>query len=181
MQMAVSTRRWTIADWERLPRDGNRYEVVAGELFVTPMPTPGHQIVVQRLWEALIPYVRRWGLGSVFAAGVDVFVGADEVVEPDLAVFGVPEEALPKRWKDAPTPILVAEVRSESTWRRDVGPKRHLYTSGRINVYWIVDREERTVRVVQPDLADAVIADVLRWHPAGAGEPLEVELSGIFR
>jgi Uma2 family endonuclease len=104
MPMAASTRRWTIADWERLPRDGNRYEVVAGELFVTPMPTPAHQIVVQRLWEALLPYVRRWNLGSVFAAGVDVFVGADEV-----------------------------------------------------------------------------IADVLRWHPAGAGEPLEIELGAIFR
>lgn len=50
MKMAESTRRWTIADWERLPYDGNCREVVAGELFVTPMPSPGDQIVVQRLW-----------------------------------------------------------------------------------------------------------------------------------
>lgn len=181
MQMAVRTRRWTIAEWKRLPRDGNRYEVVAGELFVTPMPAPRHQIVVQRLWEALLPYVRRWSLGSVFAAGVDVFFGANEVAEPDLAVFGVPEEALPKRWKEAPAPILVAEVRSDSTWRRDVGPKRRLYTSGRIDVYWMADPDERTVRVVRPDRPDEVVADVLRWQPAGAGEPLEIELSAIFR
>ncbi len=180
MHMAISTRRWTIAEWERLPRDGNRYEVVAGELFVTPMPAPGHQIVVQRLWEALLPYVRRWGLGSVFAAGVDLFFGADEVAEPDLAVFGVPEEALPKRWKDAPAPILVAEVRSDSTWRRDVGPKRRLYTSRRIAVYWMVDPEERTVRVVRPGWPDEMVTDALRWHPAGAGDPLEIALSAIF-
>src|SRR3954469_3613683 len=65
MHMAVTTKRWTRADLEHLPDDGNRYEVVRGELFVTPMPRSAHQQIVYAFAEELGEYARANELGEV--------------------------------------------------------------------------------------------------------------------
>ena len=49
MGMAISVPRFTVDDLDRLPDDGNRYELLDGTLLVTPSPTSAHQIVVNRL------------------------------------------------------------------------------------------------------------------------------------
>lgn len=106
---------------------------------------------------------------------------AADVVMPDAAVYPFTREDLPKSWADAPRPILVAEIRSPATCRRDVGRKRDLYVALGILEYWIVDADARTVAVVRPDRPDEVMSDVLRWHPAGASYPLEIDLAALMR
>ena len=54
--MALETRPWTRADLDRLPEDGNKYEVIDGALFVTPAPSAIHQRIVAWLSEALTPF-----------------------------------------------------------------------------------------------------------------------------
>ena len=49
MAMAISVPRYTLADLERFPDDGNRYELLDGVLIVTPSPSNAHQIIVNRL------------------------------------------------------------------------------------------------------------------------------------
>ena len=181
MQMAPATKSWTVAERDRLPDDGNRYEVVGGELFVTPMPVPRHQEVVKRLFLPVHTFVEAHGLGSAYESGTDVILSEHDVVVPDVAVYTFRGDELPVRWSEAPKPILVVEVRSDSTWRRDVGPKRRLYVAGEVPEYWIVNDEARTVTVVRPGQEDVIVSDVLRWQPAGAPVPLEISLAGVFR
>ncbi|MFI5309854.1 MAG: Uma2 family endonuclease [Gemmatimonadales bacterium] len=179
--MASDTATWTVAERDRLPDDGNRYEVIGGELFVTPAPSMRHQLIVNELFMLLDPFVREGRLGTVLARETEVSEGDDNVVVPDIAVYPFTRKTPPKSWADAPRPILVAEIRSSITWRRDIGPKRRLYLSLGIPEYWIVDPDQRALTVVRPDCADERVTGVVRWQPAGAASPFEVNLATLLR
>jgi Uma2 family endonuclease len=179
--MATETATWTVAQRDRLPDDGNRYEVVGGELFVTPAPSLRHALIVRELWALLSPYVREHGLGIEFGSHTDVIGGEKDVVMPDFNVFPFTRETAPASWAEAPRPILVAEVRSPTTWRRDVGPKRDLYLALGVPDYWIVDPDERAVTVVRAGHADQRVTGILRWHPAGASKALEIDVATLLR
>lgn len=179
MHMAQETHIWTRADLQRLPDDGNTYEVVCGELFVTPAPRARHQEIIVVLARRLSRYVESHALGDVHQArSVMVFEGSE--VQPDIMVRGkVPPP--PPEWEDAPLPFLVVEVLSGATRRRDLVQKRALYLDAGVAEYWIVDGEHRTIRVVRPQHEDEIVADELRWHPAGASEPLVLDIASLFR
>lgn len=179
MHMATPGRKWTIAELYRLPDDGNRYELVRGELFVTPPPTDEHETIAARLTRILDPYVAANGLGLVYRPRAVVRIGRNTEVEPDLMVRQ-PQNRPRATWKGAPLPVLIVEVLSDSTWRRDHVAKRTTYLAAGIPEYWIVDGVERTVCVVRPGRDDLVVTKVLSWHPTGAAEPLEVRLHEVF-
>jgi Uma2 family endonuclease len=177
MSMPVTVKRWTISELHRLPDDGNKYEVVRGELFVTPSPTPEHETIAAQLARALEPYVRRHSLGLVYRPRAVIRARRSEV-EPDIAV----RQPIPRStsWLAAPLPILVVEILSPATRRRDQVQKRNFYMSLSIPEYWIVDDEERTVRVVRPDRDDVVADRVVRWNPAGVRRALRIDVGTIF-
>ena len=88
MHMTLKVRKWTRADLERLPDDGNSYEVIRGALFVTPPPSVDHEEVLARLSAILTGYVERHGLGRVYhPRAVIRFEGSE--AEPDLMVRAV--------------------------------------------------------------------------------------------
>ena len=141
MRMAFETRPWTQADLDRLPDDGNRYELLGGELLVTPPPSEEHQAIVDWLAEKLFPFVGEHGLGRLsFPRSVVVFGGSQ--VEPDLMVR--PRSPL-RGWDNAPLPLLVVEVLSKSTRRRDLHQKRDFYVDMGVPEYWAIDPEARAV------------------------------------
>ncbi|HSH76314.1 MAG TPA: Uma2 family endonuclease, partial [Longimicrobiales bacterium] len=76
---------WTYSDYARLPDDGNRYEVIDGELLVTPSPSPLHQRVAFRLAAILDPFVAEHGLGIVIP-DVDLLFRTGQFLRPDLLV-----------------------------------------------------------------------------------------------
>ena len=178
MHMATAAKRWTLEEVHRLPDDGNKYELVRGELFLTPPPTDGHETVGARLTAILVPYVREHRLGYVFhPRAVLRFEGSE--VEPDLMVrqsHPDPEGS----WDDAPIPILVIEIISDSTRRRNRGPKRELYMDAGVAEYWIVDAGTSTITAVRPAQDDLVARDQLIWASAGAATPLVVEVAEVF-
>ena len=89
MAMPAAPRRWTLDDLDRLPDDGNKYEVVRGRLFVTPAPAPRHEVVLARLARILEPYVDARKLGQVYRPRA-VIRFEDSEVEPDLMVRAEP-------------------------------------------------------------------------------------------
>ena len=178
MHMAVRTRRWTRADLVRLPDDGNRYEVVRGELFVTPAPSTYHQAVVDVLSDCLRHYVNALRLGHVAQApSAVVFEGSE--VQPDLLVRArtLPP---PATWDEMPVPFLVVEILSRSTRRRDLTAKRSLYLDAGVAEYWIVDLDQRSIRVVRAG-AEQLLTETLQWRPVGAAEPLVLDIAAMFR
>ena len=180
MAMPGIIEGWTLADLHRLPDDGNRYELVGGELFVTPPPSVGHQELVEVLAELLLPYVMAHHLGRLRFPRSVIRRGRDNEVEPDLMVRPV-STRLPQSWEQAPVPLLVVEVVSAATRRRDRVRKRAFYLDMGIPEYWIVDREHRLITVVRQDADDADYSDELAWHPAGADAPLIIDVALLFR
>lgn len=163
------------------PEDGNRYEVVYGELLVTPAPRPWHEEVWGRLYEALRAYVRTEPVGHVFGSRSDISWGPDTLVSPDIIVVPL-AEARTLQWAQMQHLLLVVEVLSPSSTRGDRFTKRRLYQERRIPLYWVVDGEERLVEVWTPETPfPHVERERLTWHPEGAAGPLTFELSELFR
>jgi Uma2 family endonuclease len=176
--MATATKRWTLEELHSLPDDGNKYELVRGELFVTPPPTDSHETIAARLTDILGPFVREQRLGHVYRPRA-VFRAEGSEVEPDLMVRQVHPDPNGS-WDDAPIPILIVEIISDSTRRRDRGPKRDFYMDSGIGEYWIVDSGTATITRIRPGEPDHVVRDRLIWAPSEASAPLVVGLSAII-
>lgn len=179
MHMATKLKRWTLEELHSLPDDGNRYELIRGDLFVTPAPSPAHEAIVNALAEIIDPYVRIHALGKVFRPRAVIRI-EDSETEPDLMVRRVPYP-LPANWADMPRPTLVVEVLSETTRRRDHVDKRRLYVDATIPDYWIVDGDARRIVVVRPGFDDVSTNGLVRWHPESAADPLVLDAAELFR
>ena len=179
MLMAAPTRPWTRADLERLPDDGNRYEVLDGALLVTPLPGSPHQRATVNLTVALQHHCRTHALGFVVAPGP--VPHGDSELQPDIAVVLDPTLPFDAAWSSHPPPSLVVEVLSGSTRRRDVGIKRAAYLHWGIAEYWIVEPRARSVTVVRPGREDQEEAESVVWRPGRDAPSLEIQLSEIFR
>jgi Uma2 family endonuclease len=179
MHTAPPGKHWTLEEVHALPEDGNKYELVYGELWVTPGPTEQHNDIVARLTAILVPYVLAQGLGLVYHPRAVFRVGREVEVEPDEMVRR-PHPDPDGSWETAPLPILMIEVVSPSSRRRDYGEKRTLYMDRQIPEYWIVDGDRRAITVVRPGRDPEIVTDRLTWAPAGAGEPLTFDLTRVF-
>src|SRR5438046_1199462 len=173
MQRTTKVTKWTLAALHSLPDDGNKYELIHGELFVTPAPTDDHETILARLTRILDPYVAANGLGFVYhPRAVIQFKGSE--VEPDLMVRQ-PQARRKAGWPKAPTPILVVETLSPSTRRRDREQKKSFYMDDvHVPEYWIVDPEETSITVVRRGEEDRVVTDRFHWEPAGLTSPLTI-------
>jgi Uma2 family endonuclease len=180
MLMATKTRRWKRADLRRLPDDGNRYEVLDGELFVTPQAAYEHQRVALALMLKLAPYCTELGIAEAIGPGAVIWEKNE--LQPDIQVIpGIHASRRGAIWEELPLPLLVVEVLSDSTWRRDVGKKRDAYLRLTIPTYWIVDCDERSVAVWNPGATEPLlVTDILRWAPLANAAPLEIRLDSIF-
>lgn len=137
--------RLTVDDYLALPDDGNRYELLEGDLVLLPSPNVGHQDVVLNLALLLTTYVRGAGRGRVFIAPLDVILAHRVVVQPDL-LFVSNENAeivLPQHLRGAPD--LVIEVVSPASAKRDLLNKRRIYARYSVANYWIVDPEDHEI------------------------------------
>jgi len=141
---ASSGRRWTYADYCRLPADGQRHELLAGRHVVAPAPDIEHQAVVLQVGRRLAEQVQDPGAGVVLLAPVDLHLRPCTVLQPDVMVVIGRLAEFAGRAKITSAPALVVEVLSPSTSRRDRGAKSRLYAKAGVREYWIVDPTTRT-------------------------------------
>lgn len=149
MKVATLTKM-TVADLDRLPDDGTRYELIDGELFVTPSPIRRHQRAHMRLVQKLGPFVEEHDLGELYSAPFDVHISlpskADTRVEPDILFISKGRLHIVQDWVYG-APDFVIEILSESTARADLYDKRDFYQAAGVEEYWIVDPGERCLIV----------------------------------
>jgi len=188
MESKSTRKRWTYAEFARLPTSGTtRYEVIGDELVVTPSPSTRHQWTVAKLLSRLLVFVEANELGMVLPAPLDVLFAEGDYVEPDiLFVRSDRLHLVSDRGVEGP-PDLVVEVLSPSTAGRDRGTKLDRYRLFDVAEYWIVDPDERIVEVWDLDggaKEPAVYgpADRLRWTPVSddEGPTLEIEVADLF-
>jgi Uma2 family endonuclease len=180
MHMATSTRRWTRADLAYLPDDGNRYEVLHGELLVSPQASYGHQLIALALAHVLYAYCEKHRIGHVVGPGAVVF-GKNEL-QPDVQVIPGPRQPLATKWEKLPRPILVVEIVRDSVSRRSaLGKKRDAFGERGIEEYWVIDPDKRRALAFRPAAAEPrVVRDSFRWQPRADIAPLEIPVASMF-
>jgi Uma2 family endonuclease len=182
MAMPVSpvARRYSVEEVLAFPPDGNRYEVVHGELLVTPAPSMRHQGAALELIVRVREYVAALRAPyTVFMGPADYFHHEDVYVQPDALV--APTAQVTGDWRDVRQLSLVIEVVSPSSARGDRLVKRRAYQEAGVETYWVVDTDRRVVEVWHPgdDLPELVTGE-LTWRPAPEAPVLKINLPELF-
>ena len=184
MAMPAVKRRWTAREVRALidqnPLATPRYELVDGELLVTPSPNTPHQRAVLALAAAVRDYLKRYPLGEVLVSPFDVELEPGLLVQPDVFVVPMPEARRLDTEVLARELLVAAEVLSPSSGRHDRVTKRPHYQR-HIPESWIIDLDARLVeRWLPNDTRPEILVEALVWHPSGADGPFRLELPGYF-
>ncbi len=139
--------RYTYEDYLNTP-EGERYELLDGELILVASPNEEHQLASIRLGSKMHLYVDAGELGWVFHAPFDIVFSDTEVVQPDLMFISKEREHIRSGANVRGAPDLVVEILSPSSSRRDWKYKRELYAKYGVKEYWIVDPANRIVSVM---------------------------------
>lgn len=182
---AKAKQTWTAREVRELiasaPMASPRYELVGGELLVTPSPAPPHQWAVMHLLFELGPYLREQRVAEVLTSPADIEVQPEQVTQPDIFILSNPEADRITRDGFPARELLVAiEVVSPSSARYDRVTKRALYHR-RIPEYWIVDVDARVIeRWRQGHDRPEILTTTLEWTPEGATRPFTLDLPSLF-
>ncbi len=128
------------------PEDGKRYEVIDGELFMTPPPIVAHQRASAGLFGYIWPHVHQRRLGELFSAPVGVVLDEENGLQPDLVYVSRERASILSERGIEGAPDLVVEILSPSTRARDLGIKMRRYAAAGVPHYWIVDLRDRALR-----------------------------------
>ena len=175
-------RKLDYEDFARLPDDGQRYEILDGELYVTASPSLLHQRLSKRLQRRLEDYFEDRGLGEVFNAPIDLILAQHDIVVPDLVIVAEPGQISARAIEGVP--LMVVEILSPSTRGRDRGIKMRRYVALGVLHYWIVDPDARTIECWRLEggeyhlVVNATVPDVLR-HPDWPD--LTIDLAALWR
>lgn len=142
-------RIYTYKDYLLLP-EGAPYQLIGGELVMTPSPSPYHQRVSKRLEFLLYEFVeKKRDMGEVFYSPIDVYLEETEVYQPDI-IF-ISKERLniigEKRIEGAPD--IVIEILSPTTAYYDLRHKKTMYARHGVKEYWIVDPMEKSLEIYE--------------------------------
>lgn len=143
---AAGEKKYTYADYCKLP-EGAPYQLIGGELVVTPAPGTYHQTVLFNLGLEMGNFIRQGNLGRLLFAPVDVYLGETETYQPDIIFIARERMNIiePQRINGAPD--LVVEILSPATAYYDLRKKFKVYERCGVKEYWIVDPEEKSVQV----------------------------------
>ncbi|MCU0494210.1 MAG: Uma2 family endonuclease [Chloroflexaceae bacterium] len=146
--------QWHYPDWERLPDDGNRYEIIDGVLYMTTAPSNFHQWIIQGLHEFIGIPMRRQGLGYAFFAPIGVLMPGCDPVQPDYVVVTQARAAIIRDRRIMGVPDLIIEVLSPGNAEYDRTIKLHAYAAAGVPEYAMIDPQTRCLyhyRLLQPD------------------------------
>ncbi|MCI0435931.1 MAG: Uma2 family endonuclease [Gemmatimonadetes bacterium] len=182
MSGARSPTGWTYAEYARLPNDGNRYEVLDGEVLVTPSPGTRHQRTAVELFVILREYVRAHRLGEMLWA-LDVLFAEGHYLCPDMVfVPGGQRDRLTDRGVEG-RPGLVVEVISPGSVRIDRVTKPARYADFGVPQYWAVDRDHSGVWVWDFELGATeprLETSRLNWQPDPAVPAVCIVVPPLF-
>ena len=180
-------RRWTTAQVRDLideSRAWPRYELIDGELIVTPSASYPHQIAVSEILLAIKEYSFAQKVGLAVCSPADLELQTGTITQPD--VFVVPASVFrdtddPPTWADVTALLLAVEIISPSSVRTDRIIKRDFYLRAGVAEYWIVDLDARIVeRWVPAGETPEILRTTLEWKPVGAAAALIVDLAELF-
>jgi len=183
MGMPAAITSWTVDMLDALPDDGQRYEIIDGELYVTPAPTDVHQLVASAFHRRIHVYLRPTGLARALISPADVRKDdrTRNRVQPDVFAVRLVEGKRPTYPYDLGDLLLAIEVESPSNPLLDYQVKRKLYLTHGIPEYWIANTDARVVsRWRSVDDPGEVFTKRIEWKPSGMSRPLVIDLPELF-
>jgi Uma2 family endonuclease len=142
----IEKKRYTYEDYLKTP-DDERYELIEGELLMTPSPIPKHQRISREIEFELMKFAKENDLGEIFDAPCDVYLDNENVVQPDILFISKERLNIIGEKNIQGAPDLVIEIISESTAYRDLVQKKKLYAKFGVKEYWIVIPREELIEV----------------------------------
>jgi len=136
--------RFTYQDYLLLPEE-RRYEILDGDLFMTPAPTPYHQIVAGNLYSSLREHVYKGRLGQVIMAPCDVLLSETDVVQPDILFVSKKRASIIEEKYISAAPDLVVEVLSPATAERDRTLKMKTYARFGVRELWVAVHDAKSI------------------------------------
>ena len=184
MPMVAPSKVWTrdevLALQDAAP-EGVRYELIDGELLVSPSPNDPHQRCVSVLLYLLYGYCKSHRIGWAMPSPADISLDRRSILQPDILVL--PWETRPalRGWEHVTRLLLAVNVLSPSTARGDRTVKRQFLQRQGVPEYWIVDHHARLVERWRPDDArPEILVGALAWQPVADVEPLRLDLVALF-
>jgi Uma2 family endonuclease len=184
MSSATLTKHgpWTDRKLEKLPADGQKYELLDGQLIVSPVPA-NHGALCGRLILLIGTFVQRRNLGQVYDSSTGYRVSEDILLSPDLSfvskarlkkVFRGPDKFL------LGAPDLAIEVLSSSDTVQTIQRKLDLYFEYGTRLAWIVNWKLEQIHVYRPDRIEAITrpSDILSADKVLPG--FKCRLSQVF-
>jgi Uma2 family endonuclease len=141
-------KKYTYTDYEKLP-EGAPYQLIGGNLVMTPSPVPSHQIVSRNIEFELLTFVRQRKLGEVLDAPIDVYFSDTETYQPDIIFIAQERLFIIGEKKIEGSPDLVIEILSSSTAKYDRKHKKDVYEQSGVKEYWIVNPFNRSIEVFE--------------------------------
>ncbi len=143
------SKKHDLTYWEYtlLPDDGKRYEILEGELQMTPSPKTKHQVVIGNLFVAISLFLKKNKIGKVFVAPFDVILSQNNVVEPDIIFISNENSDIITEDNIQGSPDMLVEILSPSTEKNDRVKKKTIYEKYGVKEYWIVDPENEYVEI----------------------------------
>ncbi len=136
-------------DYEEMPPGPPYYQVIEGDLVMSPSPNIFHQAIAGRIYALLLQFLEKRPLGEVFIAPLDVFLSEINVYQPDVIFISNQRRSILTERGLEGAPDLAVEVLSPSTARFDKGSKRKVYARTGVKELWLVDAEARLIHVYQ--------------------------------
>ena|SRR5687767_9455438 len=157
--LKTAPRPFTVYDYRELPEGPPNYQLIEGELEMSPSPNRAHQKILIKLIKSLGAYLDKTEKGEIYCAPFDVFLTELNVYQPDLVYISNDRKAILTDQGTEGAPDLVIEILSPRTAKLDRGVKRDIYARTGVQELWIVDPERQQVEVYDlPKNADAPTA-----------------------
>ena len=137
---------YTYEDYEKLP-EGAPYQLIGGDLVMTPAPALYHQEISGRLFVKLHEFIKEKDLGYIYYAPVDVYLTAENVYQPDILFIRKNRSDIIKKRRIMGPPDIVIEILSPSTAYYDLREKFKVYEQCGVQEYWIIDHRAKKIEV----------------------------------
>jgi len=144
------SRNWTVEEFLQLEESKTPCELIDGKVFMSPAPTPFHQIVLGNLNDILRSEARKSG-GIVFFAPVDLHIDNRNVFQPDLLYISASKREIITPQGIKGVPDLIVEVISPSNVYLDRNYKKNRYLDLGVSEFWLLDPIKRTLKIYTPE------------------------------
>jgi Uma2 family endonuclease len=175
---------WTYGEYMKLPVEGTRYEVIAGQLYITPIPPLPHQEVLGSFLVKMFGWVKEHRLGRLLPGPIDVLLSDADFIEPDLVYVRRDRREIVTDRAIEGVPDLIVECVAPDTAERDRGLKRERYGRFGVPEYWVIDAEARMVEIYRNGAGGFPIPEVVTsrwvWQPIPDGPVLQLDLPELL-